>query len=142
MSRLLDALPEDSPLKGEHVTFYTRFLFGTVFAYLMSFTIFEVPFIPEPVLNIAAVIFVVFWLGMPIALRRDKRYVAEHADWNPSTAYYLGFLPGYLGLGIVGYYLYKRNEKFEEYEPDTAKEDEKEEGNSVPDHSFDIERDN
>lgn len=111
---ILDRLPEDSELKGEHVTFYTRFLFGTLFAYIISSALYDATFIPDSILVVVALFFLVFWLGMPIALRRDKRYVAEHSEWNPSRVYYLGFLPGYLGLGVLAYYLYKRTKTFDD----------------------------
>lgn len=111
---LLDRLPEDSELKGEHVTAYTRFLFGTLLAYIVTSAIYDTTFLPEPILAAVAIVFLVFWLGMPLALRRDKRYVAEHSEWNPSWVYYLGFLPGYLGLGVLAYYLYKRTKTFDD----------------------------
>lgn len=121
---LLDRLPEDSHLKGEHVTFYTRFLFGTLFAYIISSAVYDATFLPDYILAPIGMFFLVFWLGMPIALRRDKRYVSEHSDWTPSRAYYLGFLPGYLGLGVLVYYLYKRAKKFDNPDPEDIEDDE------------------
>lgn len=89
------------------VTVSYLFLVGTFFVYA-GIGILQI--LPFPLAVVFGVIFVVFWLGYPIALYYDRKYVAEQSDWNPSRLYYLGILPGYRGLAAVGHYLYKRLE--------------------------------
>ena len=63
------------------------------------------------ILIVNAVIFLVFWIGFPFALHKDRKYMKKNFDWESSKLYYLGFLPSYIGLIFVLGYLYERDKK-------------------------------
>lgn len=97
-------------MEPESMTESFMFIMGTFLFYLL---VLGAEILPGPAGAAIALAFFVFWLGYPVALHYDRKYVAENSEWRPSRWYYLGFLPGYLGLVFVGYYVYKRREKFE-----------------------------
>lgn len=93
-------------MPSEDVTRSYLFLTGTLVMYLVAGAI---TVLPSPADLVFALVFLVFWLGCPIALYFDRKHVAKTSEWTPSKLYYFGFLPGYLGVAAVGYYLYKRS---------------------------------
>lgn len=103
-------IAESLGMPVDAVTRSFMFVLGTLIVYL---AVGGIEFIPFPADMVFALLFIVFWLGYPVALHYDKKYVAQHSSgWTPSKWYYLGFLPGYLGLVFVGYYVYKRKDAF------------------------------
>lgn len=102
-------LADSWDIERSSVTNSMLFLLGTACVYLLSGV---VQYLPDLGGLVFAAVFVVFWLGFPFALHYDKRFVSENSDWRPSRLYYFGLLPSYLGLAVVGIYLYKRREAF------------------------------
>lgn len=100
---------------SEHATRPAKFL---LFAATLYLAVGVVEFLPAVFAVLLGLAFLVFWLGVPVALYKDRRYVRGHTDWNPSKAYYLGFLPGYLGVGALLLYLHRRQAAFDRSEVD------------------------
>lgn len=90
-----------------------RFIQVTVFVYLISTIVFRIPSLPEPAVISASLIFLVFWLGFPYALHKDRQYVSEKYGWDSSKWHYLGFLPSIVGIIFIVNYLYKRDKNIE-----------------------------
>ena len=55
-----------------------------------------------------ALAFLAIWVPFPYWLHVDRRRVAEATDYTPSTLYYLGWLPGPVGLSILLVYIHRR----------------------------------
>lgn len=92
-------------MKPADITKSYLFLTGTLLLYAGAGVI---PIAPSPFALPLVVLFLIFWIGAPIAIYYDRRHVKNTSEWTPSKLYYFGFLPGYLGIAIIGYYLYKR----------------------------------
>lgn len=91
-------------IKNGNFTYAYLFLLGTSMVYLSSM---GYNYVRQSMADVNLVLFVFFWLGYPIALYFDKKFVTKNSDWSPSKAYYIGFVPT-LGLVVIAYYIQKR----------------------------------
>lgn len=96
-------------MEKESLTNSFLFITGTLLLYIAAL---GVNVLPYPINYLVAFLFFIFWLGYPIAFYYDRKYVSRESDWTPSRWFYFGFVPGLLGVILVAYYVYKRNDKF------------------------------
>jgi hypothetical protein len=88
-----------------------KFIWGTLLLYIALPAITRIPGLPSLAFIPLTVLFLVFWLGFPYAFHKDKQYVQERYEWEPSKLYYLGVLPSIIGIVFVLGYLYEREKK-------------------------------
>lgn len=90
-----------------------RFIQATAFVYLLSLVFFQASNLPNPVVLLGGLIFMIFWLGFPYALYKDRIYLSREYGWESSKLHYLGFLPSIIGLLFILNYLWKRDKNVE-----------------------------
>jgi len=97
-------------VRGESATLWSRLLYATAILYLVSGGVALLPSggFFDVVLGLFALAFLACWLPFPLWLYKDRKRVREETDYRPSKLYYLGWLPGYLGVAAIFLYLHRR----------------------------------
>lgn len=105
-------------LTTKHATKWSKLLLVLALVYVSSGAIAVLP--QNIIFDLIAVLwllaFIVTWLPFPYILYKDRKQSVKETDWSPSKAYYLGWLPGYIGIIAVFMYLARRNEAYEQVE--------------------------
>lgn len=115
-----DPPPLQTASRGAHATLASRVLVITSMAYLASGAITLLPSggLFDVAALLAALVFLALWLPFPVWLYLDRQRVRADTDYDPSKAYYLGWLPGYLGVGAILLYLYRRGKAYNRLDDD------------------------
>lgn len=101
-------------IRGESATVWSKLLYATALLYLVSGGVALLPSggVFDVVLGLFALAFLACWLPFPLWLYKDRKRVHEETDYRPSKLYYLGWLPGYLGVAAIFLYLHRRGRAY------------------------------
>ena len=101
--------------RGESATKWSKLLYVTALLYLVSGGVTALPSggVFDALLLVVALAFLACWLPFPLWLYKDRGRVTADTDYEPSKLYYLGWLPGYLGVVAVFLYLHRRGKAYD-----------------------------